>query len=66
MKNDFVLGRMYFTGNDSYQNLLVLVTMLNSLILDNHKNLLAGCCRVEYIQNNLNLLSLALHQKCLM
>ena len=38
MKNDFVLGRMYFTENDSYQNLLVLVTMLNSLILDNHKN----------------------------
>lgn len=65
MKNDFVLGRMCFTENDSYQNLLVLVTMLNSLILDNHKNLLAGC-RVEYIQNNLNLLSLALHQKCLM
>ena len=28
---------MYFTENDGYQNFLVLVPMLNSLILANHK-----------------------------
>ena len=30
----FLLGRMYFTGNDGYQNFLALATMFSSLILD--------------------------------
>ena len=34
---DFLLGRMYFTGNDGYQNFLVLVPMLSSVILDGNK-----------------------------
>ena len=29
----FLSGRIYFTGNDGYQNLLVFPPMLNSLIL---------------------------------
>ena len=35
--HDFLLGRMYFTGGNGYQNFLVFVSMLSSLILDNNK-----------------------------
>ena len=35
--HDFSLGRMYFAGNDGYQNFLVFALMLSSLILDNIK-----------------------------
>ena len=31
---DFLLGTMYFTGNDGYQNFLIFAPMLSSLILD--------------------------------
>ena len=34
---DFLLGRMYFTDNDGYQNFLVLDPMFSSLILDSSK-----------------------------
>ena len=34
---DFLLGRMYFTGNDSYQCFLVLAPTLSSLTLANNK-----------------------------
>ena len=37
---DFLLGRMYFTGNDGYQNFLVLVPMLSSVILDGNKKVI--------------------------
>ena len=33
---------MYFTGADGYQNFLVYVAMLNSLILDSNKKLVIG------------------------
>ena len=33
----FLLGRMYFTGNDGYQNFQVFASMLISLILDSNK-----------------------------
>ena len=33
----FLLGRMYFTRNDNYQNLLVFDPMLSSLILDSNE-----------------------------
>ena len=36
-RNDFLLGRMYFTSNDSYQDFLVFAPMLSSLILDSNK-----------------------------
>ena len=35
---DFLLGWVYFTDNDGYQNFLVFPLMLNSLIWDNNKN----------------------------
>ena len=35
---DFLLGRMYFTGNDVYQSFLVFTPMLSSLTLDSNKN----------------------------
>ena len=31
---DFLLDRMYFTGNDGYQNFLVYAQVLSSLITD--------------------------------
>ena len=34
---DFLLGMMYFTGDDGYQNLLVFAPMLSLLILDSNK-----------------------------
>ena len=34
---DFLLGRMYFTGNDGYQNFLVISPILSSLTLDTNK-----------------------------
>ena len=34
---DFLLGRMYFTGNNVYQNFLVFAPMLSFLILDSNK-----------------------------
>ena len=34
---DFLLGRMYFTGDDDYQNILVFGQMFSSLILDSNK-----------------------------
>ena len=33
----FLLGRMYFTGNDGYQNFLVFAPLLSFLILDSNK-----------------------------
>ena len=35
---DFLLGTMYFIGNDGYQNFLVFASVLNSLILDSNRN----------------------------
>ena len=35
---DFLLGRMYFTGNDGYQNFLVFAPILSLLTLDSNKN----------------------------
>ena len=34
---DFLLGRMYFTGDNGYQDFLVFTSMLCSLILDSNK-----------------------------
>ena len=34
---DFLLGRVYFTGNDDYQNFLIFAPILSSLILDRNK-----------------------------
>ena len=36
---DSLLGRMYFTGNDGYQNFLVFAPMLSSLTLDSIKKI---------------------------
>ena len=36
-RHDFLLGRIYFTGNDGYQNFIVLAAKLSSLILDTNK-----------------------------
>ena len=36
-RQDFLLGRMQFTGNDSYQNFLAFASMCSSLILDSNK-----------------------------
>ena len=36
-KDDFLLGRMYFTGDDFYQKFLVYATMFRSLILDSNR-----------------------------
>ena len=33
---DFLVSRMYFRGNDRYQNFLAFVPMLSSLILDSN------------------------------
>ena len=33
------LGRMFFTGNDGYQNFLVFSPMLDSLTLDNNNKI---------------------------
>ena len=33
---DFLLGRMYFTGNDGYQNFLIFALMFSFLILDSN------------------------------
>ena len=33
---DFLLGRIYFTGNDGNQNFFVFVPMLNSIVLDSN------------------------------
>ena len=35
---DFLLGRMYFTGNDGYQHFLVFSPILRCLILDSNKS----------------------------
>ena len=35
---DFLLGRMYFTGNDCYQNFIFFSQMLRCLILDSNKS----------------------------
>ena len=35
--NGFLLGRIYFTVGDGYQNFLVFSPMLSSLILDSNK-----------------------------
>ena len=34
---DFLLGRMYFTGDNSYQDFLGFAPMLSSLMLDSNK-----------------------------
>ena len=34
---DLLLGKMYFTGNDGYQNFLVFAPMLSCLILDSNR-----------------------------
>ena len=34
---NFLLGRIHFTGGDSYQNFIVFASMLSSLILDSNK-----------------------------
>ena len=36
---DFLLGRMYFTGNDGYQNFSFFASLLTSLMLDSNKTL---------------------------
>ena len=35
----FLLGRMYFTGDDGYQNFLVFAPMFSSLILNSNKKI---------------------------
>ena len=35
---DSLLGRMYFIGNDDYENFLVFAPMLSSLILGSNRN----------------------------
>ena len=34
---DFLLGRMYFTGNNDYQNFLFFAPTLSSLVLNSNK-----------------------------
>ena len=36
-KNDFLLGRIYFTGDDGYHNFSVFAPMLCSRLLDSNK-----------------------------
>ena len=37
-----LLGRTYFTDNNSYRSFLVFSSMLNSIILDSNKKLSSG------------------------
>ena len=37
---EFLLGTMYFIGNDGDQNFLVFASVLNSLILDSNRNVI--------------------------
>ena len=39
---DFLLGRIYFAGDDGYQNFLVFTPMLSSLILDSNRKVTDG------------------------
>ena len=63
---DFLLGRMYFTVDDGYQNLLVFTPMLSSLTLDNDKKV-TYCIstRLSTEQNKINHFILTLNQPCL-
>ena len=60
----FLFGRMYFTGYNSYQNFLVFVSMLSSLISDSNKKVITGY-RLEYHLKKLNHLILILNRPCL-
>ena len=55
----FFLGRMYFTGNDCYQNFVVFAPMLSSL--NSKKKVFIGH-QTEYYQKKLNHLILILNQ----
>ena len=49
----FLLGRMYFTGNDGYENFLVIAPMPNSLTLDSNRkvtNWISTGISSEYIK----------------
>ena len=61
---DFLLGRMYFTDNDGYQNFLVFAPMLSSVISDSNKKLLTEY-QPDYHMKNLNYMILILNQPCL-
>ena len=58
---DFLLGRMYFTSNDHYKNLLVITPMISSLILDSNKEgtnwILTGisCKKIKPFDTNVEL-----------
>ena len=60
----FLVGKMYFTGNDGYQNFLVFLPMLSSLILDSNKKLLTEYIP-EYHLQKLPHLILILDRPCL-
>ena len=57
---NFLLGRMYFTGDDGYQSFLAFSPILNLLKLNNNKKLLAGN-QLEYLQKSLNFLILVFY-----
>ena len=60
---DLLLGRMYFTGDDGYQNFLVFAPILSLLVLDSNEKVtnLTGC-RLEYHLKKLSDLILTLNQ----
>ena len=57
--HDFLLGKMYLTGNDGYQKFLGFAPKLSSLILHKNKKLLTGY-RLKYYLKNLNHLILTI------
>ena len=58
---DYLLGRMYFRGDDGYQNFLVFSPMLSSLKLHNSLSLLTAYL-LEYHMEKLYYLILTLNQ----
>ena len=60
----FLLGRMYFTGDNGYQDFLVFMPMFSSIILDGHKKLLTGY-RLEYHLKKSNDFIVTLNRPCL-
>ena len=49
---DFLVDKMYFTGDDGYQDFLVFAPMLNSPTLDNEDKNVTNWISTGYFQKN--------------
>ena len=61
---DFLLGGMYFTGNDGYQSFLVFAPMLRSLILDSNTEV-TDWISTGILSEEIKPFDTALNQQCL-